>query len=405
MSEKTCVQFLLQIFEQCFMSENFYHLTTKLGINFSLWPDRPYFEKAKRFYSIAKEKSYTSALIEIEHVVSDEAYKKTISEEEIRIYYEAYLGYLRSLELINNLRKDPESAVKLCTDFLTSKESISTRINLHDAVMTFVEDNEEKLKSKVKNINLTAMPCLSKLIGGFNPGRVIMITAFTGYGKTNWGINFLKFAMRDGFKSLYINMEMDTVDMTKRYLQSEFALAGYEFERDSYISRILPAASNEVLKENWITDGSAMSINEITNMVSTLKRKQSLDFVIVDYDQKIIMEETKIKEEWQAVRKAVEMLEAMAKREKVCVIMFAQTNEEREGLPIASARAMQPTSAVIHFTREGAQSVLKFIKNRFGPTGDKIKLIYDPSKSLIQEDGMMTEVLPKPEMPGFKKRF
>lgn len=400
MNEKKCIEFLNQLFFQSYMNENFFRDLLKIGVNFLTWPEVFHFEKAKKFFKIAVEKSYSSAMIELDFELPDSAYKQIISEEEVKIFYADYVNFLRALELTKKLKLNPENATVLCSNFLNQKTSTSKKINLADAVSEFVSENEKKISSENMNVVLSGFPCLSEVVGGFNKGRVTIVTAVTGFGKTNFGINFLKSAIEDKRKSLYINMEMDTVDMTKRFLQGWFRMVGFEFEKKDYIQKIQPAKDVVELAKNWITDGSSMSISEISQMTSEIKRVQDLDFLIVDYDQKIIMDDSGIKEEWQAVKKAVEMLEALAKKESVHVLMFAQTNDDNAGAPIASKRSMQPASAVLQFSRDSDKAYLKFIKNRFGPINKKIKVIYDPARSLIIEDGFVVEVLEQPQPPN-----
>lgn len=406
MNEKRCLDFLSQLFYQCVLNENFYHSCVKLGVNFLSWPSHALFETAKKFQRIVSTKSYNSALIELNIDVPDKAHKEILSEEEIKIFYSDYLNFLRALELTKKLKFNPEKAIELCNQFLENKITTAKKTNLSDAVGNFVENNEAKIKEGNSSVILKDFKCLSETVGGFNSGRVTIVTAYTGFGKTNFGVNFLKAAINDGLFCVYVNMEMDTTDMTKRFLQSFCKLRNYEFEKNDYIQKISVVQNlKESLSKNWITDGSTMSINEISQMVSEIKRTQKLDFVIVDYDQKIIMDDSGIKEEWQQVKKAVEMLEALSKKESVHVLMFAQTNEEKDGIPIASHRSMQPASSVIQFTRDGETSLMKFIKNRHGATNLKIELDYDPSLSLINEIGYKKEsVLPPPQSQGFKRR-
>lgn len=396
MTETKCLDFLKQIFFQSYLNENFYHSCLKLRIDFNHWPEYPALSIAKKFFNTAKDKSYNSALIEINFNVPENAYKEIISEEEIKIFYADYLNYLRALELVKKLKTKPEEAISICTEFLDKKISTAKKINLQQAIGSFVEENEKKLLSGSNNVLLKEFPALSETVGGFNPGRVSIITAYTGFGKTNFGVNFLRAALNDKRNSIYINMEMDTTDMTKRFLQSFCRLRSRDFEKNDYIGKIaLIGNIEDSLSKSWITDGSAMSISEISQMVSETKRNQVLDFVIVDYDQKIIVE-SNLREEWQYVKKAVEMLEALAKKENVHIVLFAQTNEESAGAPIASRRSMQPASSVIQFSKDGEKIVLKFIKNRHGATNNKIELNYDPSLSLITEIGYVSDPLPAP---------
>ncbi len=403
--ESKARKFLEQLFYQCLASVDFYYSCMKLGVNPETWPSGFVFDAAKRFFNMASSKTYNAAIIEIDFKIPDSAYADLIEEEEIKLFYSEYLSYLRALDLSKKLAAKPEMASELCNDFLNKKTTVSKKVNLSQAVLDFTISNEQKIKSGDSDVELSSFPCLSKAISGFNKGRVTIITAHSGFGKTNWGLNFLKAGLIDNKKILYINMEMVTEDMTKRFLQSYCGLNSYVFKTNDYIQKISNVQNiTDRLSTSWITDGSQMSISEIAQMTSELKRQQGLDFLVVDYDQKIIMPSSGFKDEWQSLLKAVEALEAISKKYEIHVVLFAQTNDEKDGVPVASRRSIQPASAVIHFHKDGEKTVLKFIKNRFGSTSEKIELNYRPELSLITEIGFLKEeVLPPPvEKKGFK---
>lgn len=406
MNEKRAVDFLKQIFFQALRNENFYLTLVKLGVNFSQWPNKNIWAPAKKFYKLATEKSYNSAVIECDVEIPVEAFKDVITEEEIKLYYTQALNFLRALELREKLTATPEAAIQHCNEFLNLNTSTAQKINLRSALATFITENEKKLSENKFDLVLTDFPVLSRLVGGFNPGRIGIVTAHSGFGKTNFGLNFFRAVINDDMKALYVNMEMDTTDMVKRFLQAYCHMRSRDFTSGDYIQKITPVMNKaEKFRNTWITDGSQMSITEISQMVSEIKRSQGLDFVIVDYDQKIIMSALGIRDEWQYLLKAVEMLESLAKKEQVYIMLFAQTNEEKDGVPVASRRSIQPASNVIHFTRENETTLFKFIKNRFGPTNIKIELKYDASQSLITEVGELEEKpsITPPRGFGFRK--
>lgn len=406
MNEVKCKKFLMNIFMQAYVDESFFDLIKKIGLDFSKWPKNPCFDVPKKFWSTANVKSYNAALIEFSIEVPDTAFQERISETEIKIYYEKYLNFLLAKDLVKEISHDPEQAHKLCKDFLENKTTTTKYFNLESEIKNFVFDYEEKSQLGQIEVVLSMFPLLSKTISGFNPGRVSILTAYSGFGKTNFGINFLVAAMQDGKNCLYINMEMDPSDMVKRTLQATCKISSSEFKNGNYISAITNGAQSLInAKNNYFTDGSALSLVQINQIILEIKRKQNLHFLIVDYDQKLVMNDYGIEQEWMAVKKAVETLEEIAKREVVHVLLFAQTNEESQGMPIASRRAIQPASSVIQFTKENDIPVLKFLKNRFGPVSEKIKLIYDPSKSVIIEDGYYQPAFEPPKTGGFKPRY
>ena len=406
MNEVKCKKFLIDIFMQAYVDESFFEAIKKIGVDFSKWPKNPCFDTAKKFWDVANKKTFNSALIEVLVNVPDQAFQDRITDTEIKIYYEKYLNFLLAKDLAKEISQDPESAHKLCKNFLENKTTTAKYLNLESEIKNFVLNYEEKSKTGMLQVILSRFPVLSKIISGFNQGRVSIITAHSGFGKTNFGINFLTAAMQDSKNSLYINMEMDPSDMVKRTLQATCKISGSDFENGKYLNAISNGAESLVnAKNNYFTDGSALSLVQISQIVSEIKRRQHLDFLIVDYDQKIVMDDYGIDQEWMYIKKAVEILEEIAKRESVHVLLFAQTNEDSQGMPIASKRAIQPASSVIQFTKENDVPVLKFLKNRFGPVNEKVKLIYDPSKSVIIEDGYYQQALEPVKHNGFKPRY
>lgn len=406
MNEVKCKKFLMNVFLQACADESFFDLIKKLGLDFSKWPKNPCFDVPKKFWSTANVKSYNAALIEFSIEVPDTAFQERISETEIKLYYEKYLSFLLAKDLAKEISQNPETAYRLCQDFLEKKTTTTKYFNLESEIKNFVVNYEEKSKQGSMQVSISRFPVLSKIISGFNPGRVSIVTAYSGFGKTNFGINFLVAAMQDSRNCLYINMEMDPSDMVKRTLQATCKISSSEFENGKYITAITNGAESLInAKNNYFTDGSALSLAQVNQIVLEIKRKQNLEFLIVDYDQKIVMDDYEIDQEWMYIKKAVEVLEEISKREMVHVLLFAQTNEDSQGMPIASRRAIQPASSVIQFTKENDTPVLKFLKNRFGPVSEKVKLIYDPSKSVIIEDGYYQQTFEAPKPGGFKPRF
>lgn len=404
MNESTAKKFLMKVFLSAYVSENFFNAIKQIGINFLSWPNLKLFENAKSFWKIACEKSHAAALIQLDIKIEDDDFVTEITIEEVKLYYDQSLNYLRTIDLVRELRLRPQDSIKICNTFLSQKTSTSKFSSLYELTRDFVEKNEEKIKSGDQKVILSDFKTLSESISGFNKGRVSIFTANSGFGKTNLGLNFLRSIINDDKSSLYINMEMEPFDMTKRFLQATCKMNSWEFSKQDYISKVTTGVIDKTkqLEKNFVTDGSSLSIYEIKSMIQEINRKNKLDFVIVDYDQKIIMDDFGIKEEWQYVKKAVEVLESIAKSDMVHVILFAQTNEDSAGAPISSRRSIQPASAVIHFTKEDTDIVFKFIKNRFGSTSDKILLNYSPEISLISEVGYKKEIALPPTQPNRK---
>lgn len=391
MNEKKSRKFLSRMFHQWLISESFFFLCVKLGVNPKDWPQDLLFEKARSFYKQAIEESYGSAVIMCEDIeIPLEAYSEAIGENEVKVLYSDHSSYLAALELIKKLSKDPSRSKVLCEEYLNQKTSIAKYVSMNEALSNFVQANEERLKNKEEDVSIKGFDILSKHIGGFNVGRINLITASSGFGKTSLCLNLIKNAINDNKRILYINMEMTEEDVTKRFLMSYCHLYSRDFQSEHYMSKVANINLKK-LNNAYLTDGSSLSLSDIRYMIQDLNRQEKLDFVFIDYDQKIEMSGYKIDEEWRSLLKAVVVLEEAAKREKVNITLFSQTNDDTNGLPVASKRSIQPCASVIHFTEVNDTPILRFLKNRFGSTKERIELEYNRATNVINEVGYYTD--------------
>ena len=407
MSDSKSKYFLKQIFWQSYADENFYQIVKKLGVNFSSWPDTNEYLICKNFEKLALEKNHAVAVFQLDLEIPEDVFKSILTEEEIKIFYSEHLLKVLALDLANKIKSNPENTSELCEEFLNKKVSTASFFSITESVEKFVLENEEKIKNDSQKVIIKGFEILSETISGFNVGRVTIITAHSGFGKSNLALNILKNAMKSGLRSIFINMEMELFDITKRFLQSEYSMRQSEFERSEYISKITKNTDSWMLygQNTYFTNGSSLSLSEIQSLVIEVKRKQGIDLVFVDYDQKVLSDVDDDSEEWKFIQKTVERLEAIAKREKVHVILFSQTDEDKGGMPRASKRAIQPASSVIYFHKDQNENIIfDFIKNRFGPTNIKILVHYDPTTSFIVEDKVLDQSIPQKTSTGFKRR-
>lgn len=389
-----------QIFLQAITDEEYFKGLEKIEVSFADWPSS--FLEAKIFQETAKAKTHRVAAVQCKTEVPDEFFaKETLTLEDTKSLYREALDFLLGQELAKQIMLSPSNFRSLIDRYNKSATAIAGMFRLPEIVEAYAVEQERKIQSGSEIVVIKNFEILSEVIDGFQPGRVSIFTAPTGFGKTNLGLNLFIGATESNLKTLYVNMEMSPEDMGKRIVQAKSGATKAMLSGKNYLQVFSDSdiAGWAVEKsEWWVTDGRSMTWTEIDRRVGQLKREQGLQFVVVDYDQKVIS--LSKEEEWKSLQRMVEQAEETAKRETVHVCIFSQSNEE--GVPRASIRAMQPAAVVGFFHKEENEFKIKFLKNRFGPTDRDLILNYHADISRITEKGMSNDQGPAPKQESKK---
>lgn len=398
---------------KCFvLSPNFYSLFIKHGFEPFSWPDCEGRDLAIKFHSMAEERSVEYAKLHCR----DEAKKLRkieIPEEssELIVAFSQFKQFGTWEQAAQRTLENPMLGEEIFFSAKNKNHSKLTARLVQADLNNVVEEIKADIKAGKELVRkVHKWPLLSESLGGFNPGRVYLIVAGTGVGKTTFTLNFGLDVLRT-MPALFVNMEMTYKDMIKRLVQigaelsSRELLEKYNDETEQKVGAFISTFySHQPL---YMTEGEALTLNEIKNMIFRHKQEHNVDFVFVDYDQKI---RTNMRgEEWQTVLKAVEELEEVAKKTETSIVILAQG--DASGDPKASKRSAQPASAVIALGKEtrsdqdGEKEIyfLESKKNRYGPKF-KIALDCDFRIFKIKENGIFTPHIPPKQEQGSKKK-
>ncbi len=291
----------------------------------------------------------------------------------------AYRANILSCELIS----DPDQAMTFINNFQMNAVSTVAFKNLDEILELTYLDIQERLKNKMMLVKILGWEMLSEAIGGFNPSRLGILLADTGFGKTNLALN-LCLAAQKTMAVAYANMEMSYEDMGKRVIAATFETS----LADMYKGKIPdPLKALEAVRHNYfaMTSGRDLTVHEISTFLRQVKKEKNIKFAVIDYDQKLELKLDKNTPEWKALQTAIIALESIAKELEIYVLVLAQTNEE--GAISGSRRSMYPAATVISFyedENEGVVAVAKY-KNRFGPIGEGVRINYRPEMSMCKE--------------------
>ncbi len=285
-------------------------------------------------------------------------------------------------ELARKILDDPGRGVELIKDFQITKSLGVESVCLDDYASIAIEEHLLKVKNKEAMIEVPGFERLSHLIGGFNPSRIGMFLAMTGFGKTNFALN-LALRARLAMNVLYINMEMPYGDMINRcaVIGNNISFKDYfgaRFNKDEVITMLQqnPGAFE-------MTNGRELSLDQITGFCRFKGRQKKLGLIIVDYDQKIALKYSKNEPEWKALQDAIKVLEEMAKDLGCYVMVLSQIN--RDGEISGSFRSAFSAHTVLKFERTDGDTFIKPLKNRHGTTQKSLRVKYCAESSHISE--------------------
>jgi len=179
---------------------------------------------------------------------------------------------------------------------------------------------------------------LDRIIGGFRPGELVIITAETGSGKTLLAQQTRGRACRNGFHSLFCNGEMLAPHLKRRELAAAADVAPSKMRREDLLTKedrraLIEAASHEC-KRCKILDGE-LELSRIRRAARKMKKQSGLDCLILDYDELI---EAPGKDEFDQQRNLVRAAKSLGMELRCAVILISQLRK-----PLSGEDAARPT--------------------------------------------------------------
>ena len=142
---------------------------------------------------------------------------------------------------------------------------------------------------------VTGFSDVDKVLGGLQPGEILLVAGATGMGKTVFGVNVAQHsAIRKNIPTAILSLEMSKKQLTKRILCS---IAGIPSADLGYVSKDNQRAIDQIkrklleakaLIDNaplYIIDSTDVNINWIISTCRRLKHTKNLGLVVLDYIQ------------------------------------------------------------------------------------------------------------------------
>lgn len=179
---------------------------------------------------------------------------------------------------------------------------------------------------------------LDRIIGGFRPGELVIITAETGSGKTLLAQQTRARACRDGYHSLFCNGEMLAPHLKRRELAAAADVSPSKMRREDLLTaddrRALIEAASHQCKCCRIIDGN-LELSRIRRAARKMKKQFGLDCLFLDYDELI---DAPGKDELDQQRNLVRAAKSLGMELQCAVILISQLRK-----PLSGEDAARPT--------------------------------------------------------------
>jgi len=300
--------------------------------------------------------------------------------DSLRARYRNLKRQSEAVAICRRVTNNPQCAEEEFQGFLLEEPRLNNMALSKEEIPVAFDLVQVERQSKGPWILLRGFEKTSQLIGGFNPKRLTLLLADSGFGKTNLAMN-LAVAAQHTMSVIYFNLEMGDEDIVTRYYAAQTEKPWGDILRGEIRSRDIALPKFDIS----LTRGEELTLAEIRNFIQIKKCKdEHLGLVFVDYDQKILLDYDSSTPEWMGVQRAIKALEDFAKKLEIHVVVMAQVN--REGTISSSHRSQFPAHSILKFEmRDGRPIVHNSIKSRHAKKGQGVWLNYDTKQANITE--------------------
>ncbi len=167
---------------------------------------------------------------------------------------------------------------------------------------------------------------LDEVTSGLKSGELVIIAARPSMGKTAFALNLAQHVSKEAKVGLF-SLEMPKNQLMQRMLSARCLISLKNIQED-HLNKLIIGAS-ELSKRKIFIDDTSTTLPTIRGKAKTLKQKEGLDVIIIDYLQLIESVGVSSSRE-QEVAKISRELKAMAKSLEITVIALAQLSRAAE---------------------------------------------------------------------------
>lgn len=327
----------------------------------------------------------------------------TLDEGSLKCALDLKIEKLRDITSSNNPVSQvyATSLISEMQELVASKGKKTKALTLEEAVDLYEEELKERA---LGNRYPTGDEFLDEqLTRKFAPGQVITIAGATGTGKSAVCLNLINKGINLGIPTIDFTLEMDTVSTMDRLVSMRTGIPISEWYNKDNITSLLPVLKKEREalegKPFVLIDDPAITLAGIQYQIRDFKAIHKVDYAVVYIDLVTMVSDfMNLKNGGtlaNAIENSINRLNAIAKKENVCIIAVVQFNRTAELTRVDSIEdinSLRPTLAQIKNSGAiGERS--RVVLSVFRPKYYAVRLLPDDPNSELMTDELQIQVL------------
>lgn len=236
--------------------------------------------------------------------------------------------------------ESPDSLAAEATALITGANGPGGSISMHEALMSLAESIDNAGKGRCT----TGIADFDRLTGGIRGGKLIVLGARPGIGKTALSIAMATHVARHAGHVLFVSLEMDEAELAARIVAAEKGIDVQELESgrlsQESLDKLLPAyAELDSLPMHFSLQ--AYTPSQIRRDAVALQNRCGLAMIVVDYIQ-LMHSDRKHNSRYEEVSEISRELKLMAMDLGVPVLALTQFNRNSESSTGGKAERRKP---------------------------------------------------------------
>lgn len=229
---------------------------------------------------------------------------------------------------------------------------------------------------------------LDRSIVGLCPRHMVVLGAYTSYGKSTFLSEMTKNICKAGYSELIFSVEDSKEDKLIRLLATVSGRPIYEIVTGRVEPSVISWAEKEIESYDLAIYDDVYTLAEMDLKIRKHKMLSGIDVVAIDFVQNI---QTKGENIYDRMSEVARVLQQLAKKHNVCIFALSQVSADEKGaIKLRGAQELSSAADIVLWierdaTNEKRDMQLLIRKNRpFGKTG-RLPMTFNQTWTNIQE--------------------